>query len=445
MDSPRAEQAPVPASSARPGHSPAGGDEVLRTAVAAGGFPLTAALALLTSTIVPAYVVRWHIGPLPTTLLESGILLTLAACLLESFRAGTWPRWRSPLTVPAALFLVVGLVSVVVAPDRHAALGLYRAYLLEPIAFGLVLFNVVTTARRAAMIVGALAAGATVAGVANAVVVLAALRNHDFDVLNTPPVVIYNTANAVALYLVPLIAVAGAMVLHWPSRRGRVAAAGFLLVGLGSVLLSFSRGGYLALGAVAIGLALSHRRRWPLLIGAAVIAIAVIQIPVIGHRVRGEIDLNDPHNTLVGRFHLWSAALAMLRDHPIFGAGLSGFATKLAPYWNPTHTDRFTYPHNILLNFWSETGLAGVVAFAWIMVAGFARAWRGWRQAAPGWRAIHLGVLLALVAVVVHGLVDVPYWKNDLSLEFWVLLALAFAPATSGELAATPEMAANLA
>jgi len=29
--------------------------------------------------------------------------------------------------------------------------------------------------------------------------------------------------------------------------------------------------------------------------------------------------------------------------------------------------------------------------------------------------------------MVVHGLVDVPYWKNDLSLEFWVLLALSWA------------------
>jgi len=27
----------------------------------------------------------------------------------------------------------------------------------------------------------------------------------------------------------------------------------------------------------------------------------------------------------------------------------------------------------------------------------------------------------------VHGLVDVPYFKNDLSLEFWTLIAIAFA------------------
>ena len=101
----------------------------------------------------------------------------------------------------------------------------------------------------------------------------------------------------------------------------------------------------------------------------------------------------------------------------------------IGPYWNPTNIDRFTYPHNIVLNSWSETGLLGVVAFGWIIVVGFMRTWRGWRSAPTEWKAIHLGVLLALVYVVVHGLVDVPYWKNDLSLEFWSLVGLSFAPA----------------
>jgi O-antigen ligase len=133
----------------------------------------------------------------------------------------------------------------------------------------------------------------------------------------------------------------------------------------------------------------------------------------------------------VGRFHLWSVTLQMLREHPIFGAGLSGFATVIGPYWNPTNIDRFTYPHNIVLNFWSETGLLGLASFFAILVIGFWSSWRGYRMAEDPWLAVHLGVLLALIAVVVHGLVDVPYWKNDLSLEFWAIVALTLAPAAA--------------
>jgi O-antigen ligase len=122
----------------------------------------------------------------------------------------------------------------------------------------------------------------------------------------------------------------------------------------------------------------------------------------------------------------------MLQQHFLFGAGLAGFSQTIGPYWNPTHTDRFIYPHNIVLTFWSETGLLGLAAFAWIMFTGFAQSWRGWRARQSEWRPLELGVFLALVAVVVHGLVDVPYFKNDLAFEFWVLLGLAWAGHQAG-------------
>jgi hypothetical protein len=57
--------------------------------------------------------------------------------------------------------------------------------------------------------------------------------------------------------------------------------------------------------------------------------------------------------------------------------------------------------------------------------------WRGWRSGEVDWRPFELGVLLALVSMAVHGLVDVPYFKNDLSFEFWVLLAIAWAGITA--------------
>ena len=342
-------------------------------------------------------------------------------------RDGVRPIWQTRVTLPALVFLIAGAISVIVPEDHRAAAGLFRAYMVEPIAFGLVLINAITTPRRALAIVGGLAIAGAIAGLANAGVVITALLHHTYDVVQTPPVVIYNTANATALYLVPVIAFASSVAMHWPGRSERLIATGFVAMGLFGVVLSFSRGGFLAVAVVAIALALTHRKRWLLLPLGAVAGATLLLVPVLRRRIETEINLSDPHNTLVGRSHLWEAALQMLRDHPVFGAGLSGFATAIAPYWNAGHPDRFTYPHNIVLNFWTETGLLGLAAFASILGAGFAQAWSGWRRSSSEWRVIHLGVLLALVAVVVHGLVDVPYWKNDLSLEFWALIALTFA------------------
>ena len=209
----------------------------------------------------------------------------------------------------------------------------------------------------------------------------------------------------------------------------RLASAAFLVIAVPSMLLSFSRGGYLAVAAVAVGLALSHRRRAWLLAGTAGIGLLVALIPPIFHRL--SVEFQNVNGTTffgrAGRLELWSATLKMLREHPVFGAGLSGFADRLAPFWNPTHPERFIDPHNIVLNFWVETGILGVIAFAWILVVAFRVTWRGWRASEPDWRPIELGVMLAMVAIVVHGLVDVPYFKNDLSLQFWALIGLAWA------------------
>jgi O-antigen ligase len=410
-----------------PGRQPWSGAAGEGLGVGTSPFRASLGLAVLTAAAAPAYVVRWHVGPLPTTLLEALIGLTVLAFVVESARAGVGLAWRTPYTYAAALFLLAGLVAVVVAPDRRAAVGLYRAYLLEPVAFFFVLGEVVRTARAAYVTLAGLALGGLAAGLANSAVVLAAWYAHHLNVAVAPPVVIYNTANAVALYLVPLIAVAAAVALHAQDRLLRALAVAFVAVAGASTLLSFSRGGYAALAVIAVGLALTHRRHWYLLAAAAAVAIVLFKVPPIATRLGHELNASDPNNSLVSRVKLWEATLRMLRDHPVLGTGLSGFSRSIGPYRGGVYSESLIYPHNILLNFWTETGLLGVVAFGWLLVQGVRTTWRGWREGAGEWRPLQLGVLLALVAIVVHGLVDVPYWKNDLALELWALLGLSWA------------------
>jgi len=337
--------------------------------------------------------------------------------------------WRTTWTVPALLFILAGAISVATAPNKFAALGLFRAYLIEPIALAVVLVHAVTTWRRAVLILSGFGIAGAVVGVANAFVVINALLAHTYDVIQTPPVVIYTTANALALFLGPLIAVAASLFLHGTDRTVRLGSAAFLVVAVPSMLLSFSRGGYLAMAAVAVGLALSHRRRLWLLAGTAAVGVLVALIPPIFKRLSVEFQVVNGTTFFgrAGRLDLWSATLQMLREHPIFGAGLSGFADRIAPFWNATHPERFIDPHNIVLNFWVETGLLGVIAFGWLFVVTARRAWDGWKKSEADWRPIFLGLLLAMLAILVHGLVDVPYFKNDLSLEFWVLAGLVAA------------------
>jgi O-antigen ligase len=113
----------------------------------------------------------------------------------------------------------------------------------------------------------------------------------------------------------------------------------------------------------------------------------------------------------------------MLSQRPIFGAGIGGFATRLAPF-RPAKQQVHIYPHDIWLTTWSEIGLLGVIAFALIF---FSLLWRGIRalpRATDIYRPVLWGAVGALVLYLVHGLFDSPYWKNDLSVEFWLLAAM---------------------
>ena len=386
-------------------------------------YVVTTPLAAATAALAPAYVVRWHVGFYPTTLLEAAILLTLAAFAIESLRARAMPVWRSPLTVPAVLLLAAGAISVLVAPSRTAALGVYRAYFLEPALYGLVLATIVRRPWHAYLVLIGLWAGAIVVGVADAAVVVSGLVRHTFDPRLEPPAAIYLSGNAVALFVVPLVGMASAIWLHAADRRARRAAAVFLLVAAPAGVLTFSRGGWLALAAVAAGLALSHRWRWPLVAGLVAVGALLGLLPAIRTRVAVQLSAGEG-NTVGSRFELWRDTLDMLRGRPVFGAGLSGFQQRITHQWVLRH-DPAPYPHNVLLAFWSETGLLGLAAFVWIVGAVLVTGVLGWLRGAAAWRAISLGAALAFLALLAHGMVDTPYFKNDLSLEFWTIATLA--------------------
>lgn len=391
---------------------------------AAQRYRVSLVAAAITGALAPAYVIRWHVGPLPTTLLEVAILATVLVFGVETLQQRLPIVLRSPLMLPAVVFLVAGAISVVVSGDHRAALGLYRAYFLEPAAYAVILATVASTARRLGFILLGFGAGAVYAALLNMTVVIEAIRHHTLNLETTPPVVIYDTANALALYLIPLVAIAGAVLIHAPGRRERWLSGLFLVIAIPASVLTFSRGGYLGLAVVALGLAISHRRAKLLVPAVLAAGILVSLIPPIRHRIAYELH-PIPGNTVDFRLRIWGQTLKLLSHHPIFGVGLSNYEQAMGPYWQDI--TRVIYPHNILLNFWVITGVLGVAGFGWLTVRTFILAARGWGGDAPGWRPYDLGVMLALLAIVVHGLVDVPFFKNDLSLEYWALVAIAWA------------------
>ena len=164
-------------------------------------------------------------------------------------------------------------------------------------------------------------------------------------------------------------------------------------------------------------------KKWKIELGVLLLVIVFVVVPPLRTHVLDEFLFQSPSGKV--RLVVWQESLAMLKDHPITGAGLVGYQTALVPYHHPWHKEVapypleiFLYPHNVILNFWSELGLLGLIVFIWLMVAFFQVAWRKRDQ------PLAIMALAAMVALLVHGLVDVPYFKNDLAVLFWIIMAL---------------------
>ena len=334
---------------------------------------------------------------------------------------------RNPYALPGVLLILAAGLDTVVAPDRRAAAGIWKAYFLEPALAFLVIAWLANSRRRVRLLLAGLAIAGLLLAAAEWVAFAQQVAGPGYDSVHPPRPFFLMTPNAVALFLIPLDALAFAIAAFSDDGLERLAAAGFAALTVAAVLMCGSRGGELALAAVVVLVAAFHPWRWRLIGAAALLGAALVTVSrQVRQRILVELHPSDPNNTVSLRLPLWQSTVRLLRAHPIFGGGLDGFHQSVQPYKVAGFIEPdVNYPHDFVLTFWSETGILGLLAFVWMLVQ-VARNARAGLRSEPWVRMLSVGLLGALVAIVSHGLVDVPYFKNDLALEFWALLGIQY-------------------
>ena len=362
--------------------------------------------------LLPLYLVRFHIGPLPTTALECVMILLVVWWIATKRFSGFLEGWRriGSWQTPIVAWMAASLIAAFVAPSVWHGFGLWRAYILEPLLVFVMLADVLRTEndhdalRRScyaitmALAVWAIMQFVTGIGIPHPWNVSIALGRRATGPFPFP--------NALALFVAPVACYAFTRFLV---HRTRLEAATAFL-GCVAIILARSEGAFAAFVVVAF-LALVHDRRSRLLgITLALVALASVSlIPMARHAFIREVTFHGWSGQV--RVMIWKETWQMLKEHPLFGAGFGGYPTVFKPYHRATFIEIFQYPHTILFNVWSETGLLGIVAFGWIIIR--------WIR-----RAKSFDALAPLLAVLIQGLVDVPYFKNDLSILFWMLIFL---------------------
>ncbi len=409
---------------------------------------------------------------------------------IRAFWSARRERTPYPFRHELSILLAIAFLSAGVSGFSNEALGIWKAYFFEPALLYIMIINrfhnqYLRLIGPLAVSAFAVSAFAIFQAAAGGVLVPPAFWNEATRRVTS----IYPYPNAVGLYLAPIAMVLTGYVFQKMSncrlpifdkifgikKEGNAEnnkshwellfIASIPLLSLFAVYFAKSKGALLGLGVAGFIFACLAGRRTR--IAAAIIFLlavtAALFVPILREKSVEQLTLSGLSGEI--RKQQWRETWQMLTASPdnfIFGAGLAGYQSAVKPYhqdgifynkdrdpdfrrkivlfdenykrkyWQPTEI--YLYPHNIFLNFWSELGLAGLVLFIWFFAKLMISSYGAFRNPEPriqifssDYRFIAIGILCSLVAIIIHGLVDVPYFKNDLAAMFWLLAAMVAA------------------
>ena len=391
-------------------------------------------LVALIVLLLPTYLIRFSLFGVPTTFLEATIYIAALALLGSRPFATVIDVKRQFLRrfgLPLLLIVLGTIVGFFATEDTRQALGLVKAYIIDPVIFAVLLCAVVINNIQWRRVLWALLIGGGLVGLSAALLPLnaegRAIGIYQIDSTASP--------NFIALFLAPLIPLALHQFLTNRKALFKLSAAiATLAMGYG-LWLSGSRGGLMA---AAVGIAVlvlwwAMQQQQTVRRVGQVGMVLLIAGSLFGGYLLGKPDLstNPDHRVATSnnlRYEIWKTTVVdLLPEHWLIGTGIGHYQESFTELTK----NRINYPefiapwahtpHNIFLTVWVNLGIFGLIGFIWLIVEFFRLGWPHTKNFSPA-----LALQVSMITLLVHGLVDSPFWKNDLAVLFWVLVGLQF-------------------
>ena len=200
-----------------------------------------------------------------------------------------------------------------------------------------------------------------------------------------------------------------------------------LTILISSILLSFSRGGYLGMFAgLSSVIILSWKFLIPkikvvifLIILAGIISLLIPQNP-IANRINSIINLEEGSNA--GRLIIWQQAADVFREHPISGVGIGNYSFYLFPeekYRTPI------YAHNTYLDIASEMGIFALLIWIGIFLSCFWQLFKIIKKTADkNTRIISIGLFGGLIWFFVHCFFETPIYSPQVIAMLMIIFGI---------------------
>ena len=209
----------------------------------------------------------------------------------------------------------------------------------------------------------------------------------------------------------------------------------FFLITFRGIMVTFSRAGYLAFvaGLYTIICFRSRLLLILLVLGTALLFVNPALIPE-GIRYRmgqtfekpnvkylenGQVDTSSLDPSVGNRIKVWHGAMAMIKEHPMFGVGFYMFEKKILHYWTGWLAHD---PHNSYLLIAAEMGIPTLLVFCWIIWLIFWSSQKLYRKSGdPFIKTISLGMIAGVPSLLVSNIYGCRLNSVEVTSYFWML------------------------
>ena len=280
--------------------------------------------------------------------------------------------------LPLAVFFGLACVSLLVPEPSHLkeALREFRLVIVEPLLLYFLVLHFFKRNQQAFLLLDFLVLSAVVISFVGLYQFGFTKGDSTIQAEGVSRVVgVYPHPDNLGLFLGRVIPIVVAVVFFyeggWNWRRRLYTLA--LLPLLAVLVLSFSRGAWLAvLVSLLVIIIVAGSRRGLLFFGGAAV-LGLLALPFIKlERVTSLFSFVTGSNAT--RLNVWQSSLQMIHDHPLTGIGLDQFLYKYSvEYVKPqAWLERFiSHPHNLIFDYWLRLGIIGPVVLIWLLFSFF--------------------------------------------------------------------------
>ena len=381
--------------------------------------------------LAPIYLFKIKIGWLPLNALEiligalaivwaaksiSGLKITKDRLILLAKSFYFWP----------ILLILIGVaLSVIFSTDLKIGAGIFKSYFLAPLIFAVILFNIIKNKEQLAKIVWTLVLSGATAAVVGLIYRLAGQLTFD-DRLAA----FYSSPNQLAMFLAPGFILAVSLWFFTQKKQQKwLLAISYLLYAL-CLYFTCSYAAWLAISGAVIFLVVFFWREGlinnkKLLIILCSLAAIFIVFLILQRPSQKMADLlSFERSSIQSRLMVWSAAREILKDNWLLGIGPGMFQEQYLVYQNHFNVSYLEWavpqPHNLWLAWWLQAGIIGLIGFIWLTVNFLRRLFYSLAIKQP----LALALMAVIAYILLHGLADTTFWRNDLALVFWSIIAL---------------------